>query len=90
MSEQKPYSVLLLPRARDALKKIDKKTAERILKKILWLAQNGDTIAHEMLTGDWHGYYRYRVGGYRIIYLLNLEERVIRIVLIGHRREVYD
>jgi mRNA interferase RelE/StbE len=89
MSNQ-PYAIILSDDARDALGDLDKPVAERIVRKILWLARNADLIAHEMLTGEWHGYFRYRVGNYRIIYLLDSDERVIEIVTIGHRREIYD
>ena len=33
--------------------------------------------------------YRIRVGQYRIIYEIDVEERIIRITRIRHRREVY-
>ncbi|TLY24515.1 MAG: hypothetical protein E6K63_14850 [Nitrospirae bacterium] len=33
--------------------------------------------------------YRLRVGQYRILYTIDDEEKVIEIVAIGHRREVY-
>jgi mRNA interferase RelE/StbE len=85
-----PYKLTLSARARDELRRLDKPTAERIMRKALWLAEVAETIGHEMLTGEWQGYFRYRVGDYRILYLLDPEERLIDIALIGHRRNVYD
>ena len=41
------------------------------------------------LSGDKSGYWRYRVGDYRIIADIRDDEIVIIIVEIGHRREVY-
>jgi mRNA interferase RelE/StbE len=33
--------------------------------------------------------YRIRVGEYRVVYLVNDRERVVDVVRIAHRREVY-
>jgi mRNA interferase RelE/StbE len=90
MSSSVPYSIILSDAAIDALQDLDKTIAKRIAQKIAWIATNADTLAHAMMTGEWHGFYRYRVGDYRIIYLLDSEERWLEIVLIGHRRDVYD
>lgn len=35
-----------------------------------------------------HGYRKFRVGDYRVIY--RVEKHVIRIIIIGHRKDVYD
>jgi len=34
--------------------------------------------------------YRVRVGIYRIVYRIAAEKVVVLVLLIGHRREVYD
>jgi mRNA interferase RelE/StbE len=41
------------------------------------------------LTGSLKGYWRYRVGDYRIICELRDEELLILVIEIAHRREVY-
>jgi mRNA interferase RelE/StbE len=35
-----------------------------------------------------HGYKKFRVGDYRVIYRLDGEE--IKILIIGHRKDIYD
>ena len=35
-------------------------------------------------------YHRLRVGNYRIIYDIDDEAQVVRIVLVGHRRNIYE
>ena len=42
------------------------------------------------LKGDYAGYYRYRVGDYRVVYSVDDEARVVNIVIIAHRSRVYD
>ncbi|MBD2184772.1 type II toxin-antitoxin system RelE/ParE family toxin [Planktothrix sp. FACHB-1355] len=41
------------------------------------------------LKGDLAGYYRYRVGDYRVVYAINDEQQVVVVAIIAHRREVY-
>lgn len=84
-----PYSIGFRHTAANDLKRLDHLVIERILSKLLWLARFTDTIHHEELTGQWTGYYRVRVGDYRIIYQIEHAERLIIVEAIGHRREVY-
>ena len=44
----------------------------------------------KILTGNWAGMWRYRVGSYRVICDIKDEELTIVAIKIGHRREVYD
>ena len=41
------------------------------------------------LAGDLSDFYLYRVGCYRIIYLIDDDRIVIEIVKVGHRQSVY-
>jgi mRNA interferase RelE/StbE len=41
------------------------------------------------LKGDLAGYYRYRVGDYRVVYDIDDETMQVVIVIIRHRGEVY-
>jgi len=54
------------------------------------LAQNLEQVTPQSLTGDWAGFYKLRVGNYRIIYQIDLSEKIIMIAVVGHRREIYD
>jgi mRNA interferase RelE/StbE len=90
MSDEQSYRLELTPEAKEDLRKIDKTNAERIVKKLRWLAENAAQVNHEALTGQWSGYYRWRIGDYRAIYQLDHAGRVLLAAVIGHRREVYD
>lgn len=90
MSEGNPFKLIVSQRVRDELERLDKPTAQRILTKLLWLAENAETVGHEMLTGRWRGYCRWRVGDYRIIYIVDHETCTIDVALLGHRRDIYD
>jgi mRNA interferase RelE/StbE len=68
------------------LKKLDKHEASNLLDKI-----ENDFSDHPasfpVLKGKFSGLRKYRVGDYRVIYVI-LEADVV-ILRIGHRREVY-
>jgi len=42
------------------------------------------------LVGDQSGFWRYRDGDYRIICSIDEADRVVLVLKIGHRRDVYD
>lgn len=73
------------------LARIDRTIAQRIFKKIRWLADNLEHISLETLTGVWQGFYKLRVGDYRVIYSISRigSSDEILVHFIRHRREVY-
>ena len=42
------------------------------------------------LKGDFAGYYRYRIGDYRVIYQVDDGTNQVMVTNIAHRREVYE
>lgn len=84
------YLVEYEPEALADLKKLTQKVRERIINKINWLSENFDQITPKPLAADLLGFFKLRIGDYRVIYEFNREERVIFIDRVGHRREVYD
>jgi len=58
----------ILDSAIEELSKLDKTIARRIVKRINWLAENFDNIQVEILTSNLAGFYKLRIGDYRLIY----------------------
>jgi len=86
------YQVRFRPEAEEDLRKIagqDKAIAQRILSKIQWLAAHCTVVHHEQLSGDLVGFYKRRVGDYRVIYMVNTYDQHIEICFIGHRKDIY-
>lgn len=81
--------VVFTSQAEENLAKLDKQIAQRILKKIRWLAENLETLTPEPLTGQFQDVYKLRVGDYRVLYTFEDQQKLIVIRLIKHRREVY-
>ena len=69
------------------LGEIDSAIGKRIVEKIAWFEQNFDNISSERLHYNFRDTYKLRVGDYRVVYSIN--EDVITIEKIGHRRDVY-
>jgi mRNA interferase RelE/StbE len=68
------------------LKKLDKHEASNILDQIEnYLSEHPSSFP--ILKGKFAGLRKYRVGDYRVIYVI-LEEDVV-ILRIGHRKEIY-
>ena len=85
-----PYEIELRSAARDGLQRLDHGVAERVLKKIKWLANNFETVPHDTLSGEFKGLFKLRIGDYRVVYSCSRAERLITIHLIDHRREIYE
>jgi len=88
MSER--YTLQFSEDAIEDLKKLDRKVSERVIKKMSWVAENAEDVKHDALTGEWSGYFRWRIGDYRAIYLLNEQGRLLIVAVVGHRRDVYE
>jgi len=73
------------------LRKINKEDQGRIVK---WIEKNlhdtTDPRQHgKALSGGLAGYWRYRVGMYRIVAEIRDAELTILMIDVGHRREIY-
>ena len=77
-------------RAEKQLDRLDPAVRVRILKKLHLAAGSDDPrTTADPLTGGWIGYWRYRVGDYRVICRIEDERVTVYVIEIGHRREVY-
>ena len=83
------HRLRLLQAAIEDLERQDRSVGARIVKRLQWLAQNFDSIRPEPLTGNLTGFFKFRVGDYRVIYEILAEEREIVVHAIGHRRDIY-
>ncbi len=83
------YHAEFTPKAEKFLSKIkDSILLKRIFKKIELLESNPRTKDAERIQGS--HYFRVRVSDYRIIYTINDEIYRVTIVMIGHRRDIYE
>jgi len=81
------YSLLIKKSAEKELRSLPKTDLARIAERIQGLAHSPRPPGCEKLSGQ--DRYRVRQGDYRIVYSVNDDQRVLEVVKIGHRREVY-
>jgi len=79
------YVIVFAPQATDDLRRLDRATVQRILSKLKWPSQNFGALTPEKLPGEFTGFYKLRVGSYRVIYAANQDEHQLVIHVIGHR-----
>lgn len=77
--------------ARKQLKKLDNSVKKRILDYMdeVVTLENPKSRG-KMLVGNLLGFWRYRVGAYRVLCKIIDSTMIIFIVNIGHRKKVYD
>ncbi len=83
------YHVRFLKDAKRDLERLDRSTAARILKRIHWLAEHVETTRLQPLSGDLEGFFKLRVGSYRVIYEVLWNEHTIVVHMVGHRKHIY-
>ena len=81
------YDVLILSSAEKEMNKLQVKDFNRISGKILSLGKAPRPRGFRKLTNREE--YRLRVGDYRVLYSIDDSNRLITILAVGHRREVY-
>lgn len=85
------WGIKFLPSAVKEFKKLDKSVSTRILSYLKEVAQLDDpTVRAKGLTGNLAGYWRYRVGDYRVITQIQNGELIITVIKINHRSKVYE
>jgi mRNA interferase RelE/StbE len=83
------YQIRVQDAAARELTQLDRQVARRLLRRIRWLATNVEDVRPDALSGDLAGFYKLRVGDYRVVYEILHSEQVIVVHLVGHRREIY-
>lgn len=86
------YSVETTSRFDKEFKKLDRYT-QRMIKA--WIEKNligceNPRVHGKGLTANRSGQWRYRIGDYRLICLIQDRELIILALTIGHRRDVYE
>lgn len=84
------YRVRLSAEAQQFYATTDQATAKKIAKCLVQLEQNPWQHPNiKPLRGQLAGYYRYRVGDYRVVYLIEVPTRQVLVDTIAHRSEIY-
>jgi len=84
------FEVILTPEAQADIGRLDRSLQTRVLDTLEWMGENAELMRHSALKGrEWAGCFKYRLGDYRLIYLLDRSVRTLVLLNFGHRRDVY-
>jgi mRNA interferase RelE/StbE len=83
------YNISIKPTALKELSKLPKATVKKTEKAIDALATNPPPDGVKKLKGSTEDLYRICIGDYKIIYCIEDEIKIVDIIKIGHRREIY-
>ncbi len=81
------YTVRLKPRAERDLDRLPLDVARRIWRRLIALEDEPRPLGISKLEGS--DAYRIRIGDYRVVYLISDSDRLVEVVRVAHRREVY-
>lgn len=84
------WEIVFTKKAQKQINDLDKPIQSRIKKAILEKLKINPALYLESLTGELGGYYKFRIGDYRLICSKEDEKLIIIVVELGHRREVYN
>jgi len=81
------YDLLIKPSAVKEIEELPRKERIKIARKIQKLAAEPRPHGSEKLSAEER--YRIRQGNYRVVYSIDDGKRVVLVVKVGHRKEVY-
>ena len=82
------YKINYTPGACKQLAKLDKQTAQRVVKYMKSKADN-PTSSGKPLKNKLKGYWRHRVGDYRVLSVTKEDVLIVLVVFVGHRKNIY-
>lgn len=77
------------PTAEADLVRLDKPIAKLVYRRLVWLAENLDSVSPIPLKGEFKDFNKFRVGDYRAIYTVDHSRQILIVHFVRHRREAY-
>lgn len=84
------FDIVITANARRDIRRLDKQTARRLHKKLARWGQSGQPLKTAVrLTKPADAQYRLRVGNYRVLFDVDNKRKLIVILKVQHRSQVY-
>ncbi len=87
MSKGRGYRILIKRSAEKEMDRLPDRAFQRVAQAILKLERDPRAKGSKKLRGVQD--YRLRVGEYRILYCIDDDTRVVEVIAVGHRRDLY-
>ena len=81
------YDIKIKPKALKQLKKLPKEIMERILKKAIFVKDTPQSFMKKLEAKD---IWSLRVGDYRVLIDVYEDKKLMEIIKVGHRKEIYE
>ncbi|MBI4683947.1 MAG: type II toxin-antitoxin system RelE/ParE family toxin [Nitrospirae bacterium] len=81
------YVIEIISRAEKEFLKLPDSVRQKIHKQILSLENNPRPFGHKKLKET--EYYRIRSGDYRVLYSIDDNVKIVKVLSIAHRKDVY-
>ena len=82
------YRLLYLPGAERDIQALPGSVIERVRRGLERLAEN--PRLGKPLHGELVPFWSYRVSDYRVVYEIRNEDLIVLVVMLGHRRKIYE
>lgn len=89
MNLKSNYSIQIISIAQKNIRRLDPNVRNRIIKAILNLKTNRYPQQFKPIKGKDIAQFRIRVGDYRVLYDVYDQDRVVLILRVGHRKDIY-
>jgi mRNA interferase RelE/StbE len=83
------WQVFFTQPAKRNFRKIDAVARAEITEKLEWLAGHFDAVIPLPLGGDWRGFFKFRIGDFRVIYKIDWDKRILIVYALGRRDKIY-
>jgi mRNA interferase RelE/StbE len=83
------WQVIFTKKAQKQINFLDMAIQSRLKKAIVEKLMLNPALYLEPLAGELGGYYKFRMGDYRLICTKENEKLIVIVVELGHRKEVY-
>ncbi|OHB97782.1 MAG: hypothetical protein A2W74_09230 [Planctomycetes bacterium RIFCSPLOWO2_12_38_17] len=81
------YSIEIVTKAEKEFLKLPETAKNRVREKILLLENNPRPFGSKKLRET--EYYRIRIGDFRVIYSIHDNNKIVKILSVAHRKDVY-
>lgn len=83
------WALSLTKNAENDFGKLDHESRKRIFQKLETLAENFDALHHVPLAGPWQGFFKLRIGDWRVIYAIDYKKLLLVVYVMGRRDKIY-
>lgn len=82
--------VVFTEEAEQDLKRLDRTISSRIVEKTLWFSEHFTQQIPKPLAHRFKGFFKLRVGDWRVVYEIDRALGILIVHLIDHRHKIYE